>query len=149
MSLYVQLCMRTKLLQSCLTLCDPMDCSPPGSSVHGILQGRYVCGLPCPPPGDLPDPGIEPMSLLSPGQAGSVPLVAPRRPLHSYNHHFFGSHDPLVPSCHDLSAGSVPHHFPTSCILGRFATQDMRQTVAVTVIRAIEKKQLLEAESPW
>ena len=26
--------------QSCLTLCDPMDCSPPGSSVHGILQGR-------------------------------------------------------------------------------------------------------------
>ena len=26
--------------QSCLTLCDPMDCSPPGSSVHGILQAR-------------------------------------------------------------------------------------------------------------
>ena len=31
--------MCAKLLQSCLTLCDPMDCSPPGSSVHGILQG--------------------------------------------------------------------------------------------------------------
>ena len=30
--------MCAKLLQSCLTLCDPMDCSPPGSSVHGILQ---------------------------------------------------------------------------------------------------------------
>ena len=29
-----------KLLQSCLTLCDPMDCSPPGFSVHGILQAR-------------------------------------------------------------------------------------------------------------
>ena len=28
--------------QSCLTLCDPMDCSPPGSSVHGILQGRVL-----------------------------------------------------------------------------------------------------------
>ena len=28
--------------QSCLTLCDPMDCSPPGSSVHGILQARIV-----------------------------------------------------------------------------------------------------------
>ena len=28
--------------QSCLTLCDPMDCSLPGSSVHGILQGRIV-----------------------------------------------------------------------------------------------------------
>ena len=31
-----------KLLQSCLTLCDPMDCSPPGSSVHGILQARIL-----------------------------------------------------------------------------------------------------------
>ena len=26
--------------QSCLTLCDPMDCSPPGSSVHGVSQAR-------------------------------------------------------------------------------------------------------------
>ena len=31
-----------KSLQSCLTLCDPMDCSPPGSSVHGILQKRIL-----------------------------------------------------------------------------------------------------------
>ena len=31
-----------KLLQSCLTLCDSMDCSPPGSSVHGILQARTL-----------------------------------------------------------------------------------------------------------
>ena len=31
-----------KLLQSCPTLCDPMDCSPPGSSVHGILQARIL-----------------------------------------------------------------------------------------------------------
>ena len=30
------------LLQSCLTLCDPMDYSPPGSSVHGILQARLL-----------------------------------------------------------------------------------------------------------
>ena len=34
--------MRAKLLQSCPTLCDPMDCSPPGSSVHGILQTRIL-----------------------------------------------------------------------------------------------------------
>ena len=33
-------CMRTKWLQLCLTLCDPMDCSLPDSSVHGILQAR-------------------------------------------------------------------------------------------------------------
>ena len=49
------------LSQSCLTLCDPMDCSMPGSSVHGILP-EYWNVLPCPPPGDLPDPGIKPGS---------------------------------------------------------------------------------------
>ena len=41
---------------------DPIDCSPPGSSVHGIFQERYWSELPCPPPGGLPDPGIEPAS---------------------------------------------------------------------------------------
>ena len=39
-----------------------MDCSPSGSSVHGILQQEYWSGLPCLPPGDLPDPGTEPES---------------------------------------------------------------------------------------
>ena len=36
--------MKLKVLaaQSCLTLCDPMDCSPPDSSVHGILQARIL-----------------------------------------------------------------------------------------------------------
>ena len=37
-----------------------MDWSPPGSSVHGALQQEYWNELPCPPPGDLPDPGMEP-----------------------------------------------------------------------------------------
>ena len=35
-------CVRAKSLQSCPTLCDPMDCSLPGSSVHGILQARIL-----------------------------------------------------------------------------------------------------------
>ena len=35
-------CVHAKSLQSCLTLCDPMDCSPPGSSVRGILQARIL-----------------------------------------------------------------------------------------------------------
>ena len=37
-------CMQAKSLHTCLTLCDPMDCSHPGSSVHGILQGRILVG---------------------------------------------------------------------------------------------------------
>ena len=42
--------------------CDPMDCSPPDSSVHGILQAGILSGFPFPSPGDLPNPGIEPRS---------------------------------------------------------------------------------------
>ena len=38
----------------------PRDCSPLGSSVHGVFQQEYWSGLPFPPPGDLPNPGIEP-----------------------------------------------------------------------------------------
>ena len=38
----VYLCMHAHSLQSCLTLCDPMGCSPPDSSVHGILQARML-----------------------------------------------------------------------------------------------------------
>ena len=48
--------------QSCLTLCNPMDYSLPGSSVHGILQAGILEWVPFPSPGDLPDPGIKPMS---------------------------------------------------------------------------------------
>ena len=44
------------------TLYDPMDCSPPGSSIHGIFQARVLSGLPFPSPGDLPNPGIKPES---------------------------------------------------------------------------------------
>ena len=84
----------SEVAQSCPTLCDPMDCSLPGSSLHGILQARvlewvaifvhlflapwtvahqappsmgfsrpeYWSGLPFPPAGDRPDPGIKPES---------------------------------------------------------------------------------------
>ena len=60
--IYISLYICCLVAKSCPTLCDPMDCSPPGSSVHGILQARILGGLPCPPPGDLPNPGIKPVS---------------------------------------------------------------------------------------
>ena len=63
-----------KLLQSCPTLCYLTDCGPPGSSVHGILQARILEWGAFPPPGHLPDPGIEPVSLcLLCWQVGSLP----------------------------------------------------------------------------
>ena len=55
-----------------------MDCSPPGSSVHGISQARILSGLPFPSPEDLLDPGIEPKSLalqmVSVLQEDSLPI---------------------------------------------------------------------------
>ena len=59
-----------KVAQSCPTLCNPVNCSPPGSSVHGILQQEHWSGLPCPAPGNLPDRGTEHGSLKSPALAG-------------------------------------------------------------------------------
>ena len=49
-----------------------MDCSPPGSSV-GFPRQEYWSGLPFPSPGDLPDPGMEPTSSMSPAFAQSHP----------------------------------------------------------------------------
>ena len=72
-------CVHAKLFQSCPTLWDPLDCSLPGSSLHGVLQTKILGGLPCPPPGDLPDPGIEPESLMSPVLAGAFFTISATR----------------------------------------------------------------------
>ena len=48
--------------QSCQTLCDPVDCSPPGSSVNEILQAGILEWVVFPFPRGLPDPGINPGS---------------------------------------------------------------------------------------
>ena len=67
-----------KSVQSCPTLCDPMDCSLPGSSVHGISRQEYWSALPLPPPGDLPDPLFE---CKSPALAGGFfTTVTPGKP---------------------------------------------------------------------
>ena len=58
-------CVCAKSLPSCLTLCGPMDCIPPGSSVHGALQARILEWVAMPSSRDLPNPGIEPVSLTS------------------------------------------------------------------------------------
>ena len=64
--------------QSCQTLCNPMGCSPPGSSVHGILQARILEWVAFPSPGDLPNPGTKPGSPEL--QADSSPSEPPGKP---------------------------------------------------------------------
>ena len=74
--------------QSCLALCDPVHCNPPGSSVHGIPQ-EYWSGLPLPSPGDLSDPGLKPTSPAlvggfftteSPGKSKTMTLQSKTNP---------------------------------------------------------------------
>jgi len=55
--------MKVLVAQLYLTLCDPMECSPPSSSVHGILQARILEWVAIHFPGNLSNPGIEPRSL--------------------------------------------------------------------------------------
>ena len=52
----------SEVAQSYPTLCDPMDCSLPGSSSMGFSRQEYWSGLPFPSSGDLPNPGIKPGS---------------------------------------------------------------------------------------
>ena len=56
--------------QSCLTLCDTMNFSPPVSSVHGIFQARILEWIAISTPGVLPDPWIKPTFLWSPALTG-------------------------------------------------------------------------------
>ena len=70
-----------EVTQLCLTLCDPMDYSPPGSSVHGILQARILEWVPF-PPGDLPDPGIKPRYPAL--QADALTSEPPGKPRPTY-----------------------------------------------------------------
>ena len=64
--------------KSCLTLCDSMDCSPPGSSDCGTLHTRTVEWVAMPSPGGLPNPGIEPRSPAL--RVDSLPSEPPVKP---------------------------------------------------------------------
>ena len=69
----------SNVVQSCPTLSDPLDCSLPGSSIHGIFRQQYWSWVPLPSPGNLPDPEIKPKSLV--WQADSLPLSHQRSPI--------------------------------------------------------------------
>ena len=76
------MCLCAKSLQSCLTLGDPMECSPPGFSVHGILQAGILKWVAISFSAGSSDQGSNPslLCLLS-WQIGSLPLAPPGKPL--------------------------------------------------------------------
>ena len=63
-------CVCAKLLQSCLTLCDSVAVALQVALSMGFSRWEYWSGLSCPSQVDLPNPGMEPMSLMSPALAG-------------------------------------------------------------------------------
>ena len=88
----------SKSLQSCLTLRNPVVSSPPGFSVHVILQARILEWLLFPSPEDLPNPGIEPAPLKAPAlQVDSLPLGHQGSPkmwyVYIYIHFNLGTYD--------------------------------------------------------
>ena len=73
-------------LQLCLTVCDSIDCVACRAPLSMGFFQEYWSGLPCPPLGNLPDPGIETASLVSPALlADSLPTEPPRKP-HRWHH---------------------------------------------------------------
>ena len=101
----VSLCCCAQLLQSCLTLCNPMDCSLPVSSVHEILQARILEWVVIPFTGDFPISGTEPKSHESPAlHTCSLPLSHQGSPLwwrSLENSVFHSSCKSLTPSMKD------------------------------------------------
>ena len=77
-----KMCVQAKLLQSCLTLCGSMDVAHQSPLFMEFSRQEYWSGLPCPPLGDIPNPGVEPASLKPLALAGgffaaSTTLEAP------------------------------------------------------------------------
>ena len=71
-------CLHAKSLQSCLTLCGPMDCSPPGSSVHGILQARILEWVAVSSFRGSLGPSIPSLLCFLHWQVGYLPLAQPK-----------------------------------------------------------------------
>ena len=85
--------MCAKLLQSCPTVRDLWTVAHQVSMSMGFSRQEYWDGLPCPPPGDLPDPGIKPTSPASPALAGGFFTTEPRgKPVQLSKASFFFSH---------------------------------------------------------
>ena len=81
--------MRVKSLQLCLTLCDPIDYSLPGSSVHEILQSRILewVAMPSSKGSSQPRENVHLLCLLH-WQAGSLPLAPPEEALYMSRVHY-------------------------------------------------------------
>ena len=108
-----------------------MDCSPPGSSVHGILQARILEWVAMPSSRDLPDPGIVPMSFASPTLAERFfTTSAPGKP--QAVPQWFSDHKPQAPCFPGNPALKLPVHPPGDSALPVATLQKEEKATAFT-----------------
>ena len=86
-------CLCAKLLHSCLTLCNPRDPSPLGSSVYGILQAIILEWVAMPSSGECSQSRVTTCICLLLWDVGSSPLVPPRKPVGACNYKII---EPLI-----------------------------------------------------
>ena len=97
--------MKASVAQSCLTLCDAIYCSPPGSSVYGFSRQDCWSGLQFPSPGDLPNSGIQSGSPEL--QADSLPSEPPGKGPLVYSISNYVLWNKSLTSC--VMRGKIPH----------------------------------------
>ena len=100
--IHIYACVHAESIQSCPTLCNPVDCSPPGSPVHGVLEARVLMWVAVPfSRGSSLTQGLNPYLLcLLYWQEGFLPLAPPEKPyiftlyiyVHTYTHMYICTH---------------------------------------------------------
>ena len=114
--------------QSCPTLCDPMDCMQSIRLLYpwGFSRQEYWSGLPCHPPGGLPNIGIKPRSPTL--QVDSLPFKPPGKPCHRLTDHKSSSLFPgFLSCCIDLCvfSGAVPYSFDYWSFVVKFGVRQL------------------------
>ena len=101
----------SEVAQLCPTLCNPVHCSPPGSTSLGFSRQEYWSGLPSPCPEDLPNPEIKPTSITSPALAGRVFTTSTAWEAQVYTHVYKFK---VLPVCHNSAQMPHPPGIPLS-----------------------------------
>ena len=116
-----------------------MDCNPPGSSVYGFSKQEYWSGLPCPPPGDLPSPGIKPVSAVSPALQADYWWATREAHLAYYRHSIY------------LSNLGISEHFIVLevCFCSKFLIYQIRDWNCKKLPDAWEKPLLASGSAAW
>ena len=131
-------CLFAKL---CPTLCDPKDCSPPGSSLHGISRARILGGLLFPSPGDLSNPRIKPRSLALAGRFFTT--SATWEALFSFEHGY------ILPSSHQKIGQEKYGKFHISSFNAIFHRKKWWMHVSLASLMAQALKNLPAIQETW